>query len=238
MLYLYQFEPKHGIPNVSPFCMKVETFLRMAKIPHAMKFVKDPRKAPKKKCPYIEDDGKIIADSSFILEFLTEKYNVTLDRDLNSQKLGIARMMTGALEERLYFAIVRSRWVDDKNWEVVREMWFKDLPPLIGGFIPNMVRKGVIKSLDGHGIGKHSADEIYRIGIRDLQGMVDLLGDQKYFLGNTPTSVDAVAFSFLANILKVPLPSPMQDFAAEQPALVDYCHRMGKRFYPEYPIFQ
>ena len=33
MIQLYQFEPAFGLPNASPFCMKVETWLRMAALP-------------------------------------------------------------------------------------------------------------------------------------------------------------------------------------------------------------
>ena len=65
-----------------------------------------------------------------------------------------------------------------------------------------------------------------------------MIGDQKFMLGDSPTSVDATTFSFLANILMAPFPSPLQDFVSDQPELVDYCARMGKRVYPEYAIFQ
>lgn len=238
MLKLFQYEPKYGLPNVSPFCMKVETYLRMAKIPYAMQFIKDPRKAPKTKLPYIVDNDKTIADSSFIIEYLEHAYDVQLDRDLSGYQQGVARMITGALEERLYFALVYSRWIDDANWPAIKQTWFGDLPPIMRSIVPNMVRKGLARSLKGHGIGHHSADEIYHIGIRDLQGLVDVIGDQKYLLGNSPTSVDAVAFSFLANILEAPFPGPLKEFLSDQPPLVDYCKRMGKKVYPEYAIFQ
>lgn len=32
MLTLYQFEPAWGLPNASPFCMKLETYFRMANL--------------------------------------------------------------------------------------------------------------------------------------------------------------------------------------------------------------
>ncbi len=238
MLKLFQYEPKYGLPNVSPFCMKVETYLRMAKIPYAMQFIKDPRKAPKTKLPYIVDKGETIADSSFIVEYLEKTYNVQLDRDLSSEKAAIARLVTGALEERLYFALVYSRWADDTNWPEIKNTWFGDLPPIVRSFLPNIVRKGVVKSLAGQGIELHKPEEIYHIGVRDIQALVDLIGDQKYLLCNSPTSVDAVAFSFVANLLHTPFPNPMKDFALEQHVLTDYCRRMGKSFYPEYAVFQ
>lgn len=238
MLRLFQYEPKYGLPNVSPFCMKVETYLRMAKIPYAMQFIKDPRKAPKAKLPFIVDKEHTVADSSFILEYLQKAYDVTLDRDLNSHQQGIARMVTGALEERLYFVLLHNRWADDTNWPEIRQAWFTDLPPIVRSILPGVVRKGVLKALKGQGMALHSQTEIERIGLRDLQGLVDLIGDQKYLLGNQATSVDATVFSFLANILYVPFSGPLQDFVAEQHVLTDYCKRMGKNVYPENVLFQ
>ena len=36
MIKLYQFPPAFGLPNASPFCMKLETYLRMAGLPFTL----------------------------------------------------------------------------------------------------------------------------------------------------------------------------------------------------------
>jgi hypothetical protein len=33
LITLHQFAPAFGLPNASPFCMKLETYLRMAGLP-------------------------------------------------------------------------------------------------------------------------------------------------------------------------------------------------------------
>jgi hypothetical protein len=55
------------IPNLSPFCCKLETWLRIAGIPYEVVDTSDPRKGPKGKVPFIEDAGQRIGDSSFIV---------------------------------------------------------------------------------------------------------------------------------------------------------------------------
>ena len=34
MITLFQFQRYWGLPNISPFCLKLETYLRLAKIPY------------------------------------------------------------------------------------------------------------------------------------------------------------------------------------------------------------
>ncbi len=55
MIILYQFPAVWGLPNASPFCMKVETYLRMTEIPYEPKLVMDPRKSPKGKIAFYKN---------------------------------------------------------------------------------------------------------------------------------------------------------------------------------------
>jgi hypothetical protein len=59
MIKLYQFKPALDLPNASPFCMKLEIYLRMANLPYEIVLNADSRKAPKGKLPYIEDGSKL-----------------------------------------------------------------------------------------------------------------------------------------------------------------------------------
>jgi glutathione S-transferase len=74
MLKLHQFAPAFGLPNASSFCLKLETYLRMAEIPFESVYGMDMGKAPKGKMPYIVDGDKIIGDSNFIIDYLQQTY--------------------------------------------------------------------------------------------------------------------------------------------------------------------
>lgn len=67
-IVLYQFPPCKAVANISFFCLKVETFMRMNAIPHQIESEIDPSKAPKGKFPYITHQGREIPDSSYILD--------------------------------------------------------------------------------------------------------------------------------------------------------------------------
>jgi len=82
-------------------------------------------------------------------------------------------------------------------------------------------------------MGRHAPEQIHALGIADVNALSALLGEQEYFLGTRATSVDAVAAAFLANILMVPLETPINRAAAAHPNLVAYCRRMAQRYFPE-----
>jgi len=65
MITLYSFGPGFGLPDPSPFVTKAEVLLKMAELPYRTDTTGF-KKAPKGKLPYIDDEGKMIADSTFI----------------------------------------------------------------------------------------------------------------------------------------------------------------------------
>ena len=56
-----------------------------------------------------------------------------------------------------------------------------------------------------------------------------VLGDQPFLMGDTPTEIDAIAYAQLANIMQVPITSPVKDYALGRPNLVAYLERMMSR---------
>ena len=99
---LYQFPRAFGLPNPSPFCMKVETYLRMAQVPHTCRYGMYQLRAPKRKLPYIvDDDGRIVADSHFIIDHLKATRGDPLDATLTPAQRTQATAILRLLEDSL-----------------------------------------------------------------------------------------------------------------------------------------
>ncbi len=231
MITLYQFQPCLGIQNLSPFCLKLESYLRMTELPYTVADAADVRKAPKQKLPYITDGDRTIADSSFIIDYLKQTYGDPLDQNLSLPEQGISLAFRRLMEENLYWAMVYSRWAEDDNWKRLRDIYFSDLPPILRTLIPSQVRKDTLQKLDGHGIGRHSRAEIYQIGQRDIKALSDFLSGKPFLLGDRPTSLDATGYGFLANLCRVQMPSELSDYAKQFDNLMAYCDRLEKRYW-------
>jgi glutathione S-transferase len=231
MIKLFQFKPAWGLPNPSPFCMKVETYLRMAGLSYETVNGAMPFKAPKKKLPYIEDGTQRIADSGFILEYLRKTYGDALDGALSEGERIVAHALRRLFEESLYWVALHTRWIEESIYLETRKQFFADVPPVMRELIAARVRKQIRRDLVGQGMGRHSRDEIYLIGKADLNAVSRWLGDKPFMMGATPTSLDTIAYAFLANILVPPLESPLKDHGLSLPNLPAYCERMNTRYY-------
>jgi len=228
---LYQFPTAFGLPNASPFCMKVETYLRMASIVYTARNGMYLMRAPKKKLPYIDHDGRIVADSHLIIDHLKSAFGDPLDAALTAAQRAQGTVILRLLEDSLYWVLLYGRWVDARGWPLTRQAFFSDLPLPLRWFVPRLARRGIARELYAQGTGRHAAEDIYRVGSADIDALAYLLGANTYFLGAEPSSVDAAAYAFLANILDVPFDLPPRQAARSHANLAAYCARMRARYY-------
>lgn len=233
MIELYKFGPMENISDPSSFCVKVEAYLKMAGLDYeAHSGVKYLGGAPKGKLPYIRDDGRDIGDSSFIFWYLKDKYGDSLDGRLTAEEQATTHAFMKMVDENLYWVMVHARWKLDHNWAILRRHFFGGIPFPLRAIVERMARRDVLKALHGHGIGRHSDDEIVEIAHRDLRSLSHFLGDKDYFFGDRPSSLDATVYGILAEmILLETFTAPAFDKAREFPNLVAYVHRVHGRYF-------
>ncbi|WP_043112216.1 glutathione S-transferase family protein [Solimonas flava] len=222
---LHQYASPAGWPNLSPFCMKVETWLRLAGLDYRVAVQRMPN-GPLGKLPVVKDDGEIIADSHSIIERLAAKYGKDLDAGLDARQRAAARAFERLINEHLYWALLHFRWIDDGGWAQTRRVLFAALPAPLRLAIGPLARRGVRAQLKGHGLGRHPRAEILRRAAQDVQALADWLGERPYFMGAQPTTLDASAYGFLGNLHDAPIDTPLKGIVAAHPNLVAYCARM------------
>ncbi|PZN78873.1 MAG: glutathione S-transferase [Candidatus Methylumidiphilus alinenensis] len=233
MIKLHQLARTWGIPNLSHFCVKIETYLRMTKQPYQ---VVDslPLKGPRGKLPFIVDKDKKVSDSRLIVNYLKSTYGDTLDAHLSAEQKAIAKSFQRLLEEHLYWISMTSRWnYTEANWQTNKKAIFSVLPPVARDLAALVYRRRINSQILGHGIGRLSSQEAFDLGKEDIDALADFLADKPYFMGDKPTSLDASAYGILVNTLGCPIESPIKDHALTKKNLVNYCQKMQAEFFPE-----
>ncbi len=234
-LKLYQFTPMFGLPNASPFCMKLELYLRLAGLSYETVTVKSLRGSPTGKAPFIADDGQVITDSGLIISHLEAKHGHRVDGRLTlaqrAESLALQRMM----EEHLYWVAVYMRWVDPatrKEWQPYMAQLL-GVPGWLAPLVSRVAIRHVTKTLRHHGLGRHAPETIWRMGIADVQALAHWLGQRAWGFGESPTVVDVVMAAFVGNILKTPWENPLTAATRKHTNLVAHFERVMARCFPE-----
>jgi glutathione S-transferase len=220
---------------MSPFGLKLATWLRVTGIEHETNVENDPRKGPKSKSPWIVDGDLTLGDTEFIIAHLKSSRAVDPDARLSPRERALALTLRRTYEEHFHQIAEYSYWELDQGWEHTRGH-FDFLPAVVRPLLLKIIRSDCRKEGRIRGIGRHSAEEIARKAADDLDAAETILGDQPYLFGSEPTTVDCTLYGFLALTLWSPICYFAQDELKRRGKLVAHCERMRERYWQEAPV--
>ncbi len=230
MITLYCIGQGFGLPEISPYATKAEVQLKIAGLDYR-KAKGRPDHSPKGQIPYIEDEGELIADSTFIRAHMEGKYGVDLDFGLDAAQRAEAWALERMIENHLCWTMVHARWLLRPNFDKGPGHFFDAAPD----GVREAVRKQVNANVRAVGLGRHSDEEIADLGAKSLWALSLRLGDRRFLFGEVPSAVDATAFGVLAGLLTPYFDSPLRERAEGFANLVAYVDRMMRRYYPQHP---
>jgi len=234
MIKLYGFGPAFGLIDPSPFVTKVNLYMTVCEIEfESVNNSNNLQKAPKTKLPFIEDNGELVCDSTFIIDHLKSKYSADLDDWLTDEQRALTQLLGKSLDENFYWCIVYSRWVNDDTWPIIKERFFGPMPFPMNKIVPIVARRLTKKSIIGHGMGRHSDDEVQEIAKRSLISLSILLGDKPYFFGDKISSFDITAFAMISSLTLSKIDNQMSRLAKSFTNLDEYTRRIKAHYYPE-----
>ena len=127
MITLYGFGSGFGLPELSPYVTKTEVQLKMAGVAYR-KEQAAPDASPKGQLPYIDDDGEVVADSTFIRAHIERKYGADLDCGLDARARAEAWAIERMIENHFTWTFVYARWILPANFEKGPARLFDNAP--------------------------------------------------------------------------------------------------------------
>jgi len=112
MIKVYGYLPGWTVPCISPYVTKTINYIKMAGIPY--EFVNQnlatlDGDTPHGKLPVIDDDGKKVADSTAIINYLKKKYGDKFDEGASPKDRATMQMINRMIDEHLYWTAVIPR---------------------------------------------------------------------------------------------------------------------------------
>ena len=231
-VYLHQYNALPGLPNASPFCMKLEGYLKFRKIPYELGA--PTFNAPKGQFPFIELDGEAMGDSGLIIDMLEAKHGFS--DDLSNEQKALAIAISRILEGSLYWQILHYRWNLDAGWKGVAKHFFDDqalCPNFMKPLLKWQVRGHVSKQTYYQSISRHSLEEVLSFSEKDIFAISTLLGGKEFMLGDQMSIIDCSVYAFLANALYEGIETPLRGIVCKYDNLLSYCERVKSQIWNE-----
>jgi len=231
VVILHCFPRSEKCPSVSPFVLKLETFLRL----HDIKYKPEtecPAHAETGKTPWITYNGEDVADSQLIIEYLTEKRGLASSADSKDKVL--ARGIRAILEDNFVFCRAAEMFVFGNPEDLDFMPTFVSVKA-INKLITKRFMAKVAKQPIEQGIGKHKKEVVVKIAEGDLEAVSLALGDKQFVLGDEPSEVDAVVFGVLAVTLHLgPANHEITKLLDKFDNLKAYVERVKEKLWPDW----
>ncbi|KAK0426214.1 hypothetical protein QR680_009590 [Steinernema hermaphroditum] len=194
------------LPSVDANCLQFMACAKFCAAPVNIVSSVSPWKAPKGEFPVFTNGNDTITNISEFITFLrNSSQDVVLDGDISDTEMCSFDAFHSLLRKTLYPAQLQFLWVDKSNYATVTHQWYSSkLPFPYNMFYMERRRRKAQQYITSYG---QSENQIVTDAIQMINLLSAKLGDNKYFCGDKPSSLDALIFGYLAPFLKLPMPS-------------------------------
>jgi len=240
LVYLVQFTRAKCVPSTSPFCLKVETYLRMADIDYEN--ISELSKASSKgQKPFIELNGEQVADSTFIIDHLAKRFNKDkMEANLSPLEKATAYAFERMIEDALFWQMLHMRSKDVYTSTLGPESMGPGLPAYVrygSSIIAPLFARKLNTKLFHQGAGRNTVEENTQLAMKNLRAFSTYLGTKKYMCGDNVTRYDAAAFGHLSQLYFTPMVTPVITFLKEDKECAnigEYLKRIKSTFWPDW----
>ncbi|XP_049586154.1 metaxin-1 isoform X6 [Syngnathus scovelli] len=238
---LFVWEGDWGLPSVNSDCLVVLAYAQFSGAPLKVHKLSNPWRCPGGTIPALRTAHKeaLWRPSDIIVHLQKQKYNA--DFDLSPKEAADSLAFVALVQEKLSPAVLYALWVEPKNFAEVTRRWYAEHVSFpLGLVLPGRMRRQVLDklrllrgdaSLDP---GDELEKELYDDATNCMDLLAQRLGMQKFFFGDSPSSLDAVVFGWLAPILKCELPSgKLQQHLKSLDNLHAFCANILLVYFPQ-----
>jgi len=242
LVYMYQGPRCAVLPSTNPACLKLETWLRLTNVKFES-VTQHKMTSRKGQLPFVELNGEEIAESPSLLQELATRIGVGIDEWLTSEQRNISYCIITMLDN--HFSLILKAWISKNPKEMLKAYNITDLQQLIRTKWPKPILNFIFKRKMKHLSKKISA---VQIDVKDTEGLQlsaqedletisNLLGDQMFFFGSTPSTLDISVFSHIAQLvyMKPDAKCYLRDWLNSNcKNIVEMCYRIQTIAFPDW----
>jgi glutathione S-transferase len=219
-----------GVESYSPFCLKVHRALRLAGLRYERQHASRPdawrRWNPTGQVPVLLIDGQPVADSTRILQRI-DTMTGALNRGLDERQRAEAWLWEELADSALNGLLVSARWIDERNWPLVRDTFFGTAPWFVRRFITPKLRKNIERALVARDVLRQGWPACCERFVCTLDQLEARAPEQGFWVGDAVSVADLGLFGQLHS-LRTPLTRPQAEELARRSRLSAYLDRVDR----------
>lgn len=229
------------LASVEPHSLQVLTYLKISQATPAVTVNATgiPWPTASSSFPILRQGSKVIASRAEDIIAYIKEQGFNTDTHLSDQQQTEVVAFTALLEDRLLPAILYSRWLDSQNYlECTRRHHSRlihfPLSLLYLSWRHHAVQHDVMRGSPPEHTVEQVGSELLAKAVDCLSLLSARLGENEYFFGERPSSLDAVLYGYLEVVLQSPLPSgnSLQTRLHSHTNLQRYCEALRRKHFP------
>ena len=245
-LILHRWPGRWNLPSLSPECIAVETYLRLAGLRFAAEDCRTHYASPSGALPALDQNldvvgGAVPGDANRdptgalarhrIVEHLRRKV-CDVDAHLGPDDRAQLAAYVALVEHKLATATAWYQWIDkDRFAKHTRPAYGAAFPAPLSHVLPWMWRRTQLAGAAAHALDDDRVRDGLKVAYASLASKLASTGGP-YLLGAKPTSVDALLFAHLAYHARAPCMDAARGIMRAFPALIEYVEDLERSIFP------
>lgn len=231
-------QKQQALVNEYADCLAARAFLKMAELPFRLEERPNAEfMSPNGTLPFLRLKGNDKAEGIFpgflcIVDMVSKK-GVRLSAGLVDTERGDMKAHIALIEQMLKNAEIYIVWADKKTYSQVTSGRYGSVFcwPL-DHILPAVKRREMLGYLKAIGWRNKSIDFVIDNADRCFRSLSAKLGQSKYFMGDFPTELDALAFGHLYTILTTEMPNmELVNKLRKFSNLIEFCRRIEQQYF-------
>ncbi|KAL1488365.1 hypothetical protein ABEB36_014842 [Hypothenemus hampei] len=237
---LYVYDGDYGLPSINSECIKALLYCSIIEVPVQIRTLNNIKFCTFYSGPcFVHKNLSFKSSNDIVLYLNTLNYNlnVNLNPKQKSECLALTHLVQAKLRSVLEFQL----WIDQRNLEEFTRIWYgRALPWPFNSILVKRFKENAINLIES----LYPSDYNTEVIREDLQTMVTdclsslstRLGTSNYFFGDKPSTLDIVVYSYVAPLIKLPLPAnSFNGCVTLWPNLVRLIKRIDAKYLPGLP---
>ncbi|XP_050498243.1 metaxin-3 [Diabrotica virgifera virgifera] len=237
---LIVFDGDFSLPSIDPESIKSILYTAVAGVPVEVRLFNNFKNCTLYTAPtFIHKNLKFKTFSDLVLYLKTLHFN--LDENLTPKEASESLALTNLVQSKLRPLLEYYYWADVRNTFELTNIWFmRSLPIPFNYIYTRRFRDRAVDLLESLHPTETNFDLIkeyvQRAATECLSNLSTRLGNENYFYGNSPTTIDVLVYSYIAPLLKVPFPSnEIKNVLSMWPNLANLVKRIDDQYFPNLP---